>query len=85
MVDGRIMPSDDITITTDVVDRLNHQRLEKGNVVFSQRGDLGRCPLVTEKEAGWLCGTGSMILRLRDAMYPSEYLSLFLSLDVLRQ
>jgi type I restriction enzyme S subunit len=85
MVDGCIVPTEDITVTSDVVARLPHQRLIRGDVVFSRRGELGRCALVTEREEGWLCGTGSMILRLRGAMYASEYLSLFLSLDALRQ
>ena len=85
MVNGGIVPSDDITVNDDVLERLPHQRLEVGDVIFSRRGELGRCALVTEREAGWLCGTGSMILRLHQAEYDGGYLSLFLSLDVLRQ
>jgi len=65
MVNGRIVPTEDATVTSDVVARLPHQRLANGDVVFSRRGELGRCALVTDKEEGWLCGTGSMILRLR--------------------
>ncbi|MEQ8853921.1 restriction endonuclease subunit S [Gimesia sp.] len=85
MVNGKIVPSDDIRVTDEVLERLPHQRLEAGDVIFSRRGELGRCALVTEREAGWLCGTGSMILRLHKSEYIGGYLSLFLSLDILRQ
>lgn len=85
MIGGQIVPSEEITVTDDVLARLPHQRLFRGDVVFSRRGELGRCALVTETEEGWLCGTGSMILRLKGDEYASDYLSLFLSLDVLRQ
>jgi type I restriction enzyme S subunit len=85
MVNGKIVPSEDITVTDDVLDRLPHQRLHVGDVIFSRRGELGRCALVTESEDGWLCGTGSMILRLHHTEYNAGYLSCFLSLGLLRQ
>ena len=28
--------------------------------MYSRRGDVGRCAYVTEKEVGWLCGTGCL-------------------------
>jgi len=40
---------------------------------------------MTESEEGWLCGTGSMILRLNHTEYHAGYLSRFLSLGLLRQ
>jgi type I restriction enzyme S subunit len=85
MVGGKIVPSNDVTVSDEVVDRLSHQRLQVGDVIFSRRGELGRCALVTDSEKGWLCGTGAMILRLHHANYHSGYLSYFLSLDLLRQ
>ena len=30
---------------------------------MARRGEVGRAALVTETEAGWLCGTGSFVLR----------------------
>lgn len=85
MVNQAIIPSEEITVTQEVLDRLPHQRLRAGDVIFSRRGELGRCALVTEAEEGWLCGTGSMILRLHHADYHAGYLSRFLSLNVMRQ
>jgi type I restriction enzyme S subunit len=49
-----------------------------GDIVFARRGDLGRCALVAEKEAGWLCGTGSLRMRPDQLKVNPEYLiSLF--------
>jgi len=31
---------------------------------------MGRCAVVTEKEAGWLCGTGSLVLRFTEDISP---------------
>jgi hypothetical protein len=39
---------------------------------------MGRCALVSDKEAGWLCGTGSAILRLKPGARP-EFIALVIS------
>lgn len=39
---------------------------------------MGRCAVITEKENGWLCGTGSMIIRVKpscDAAFLQRILS----------
>ena len=38
-------------------------RLKAGEIVMGRRGDMGRCPVVQSHQSGWLCGTGSMIVR----------------------
>ncbi len=85
MVGGLIVPNEEVTVLPEVLERLPHQVLRAGDVVFSRRGELGRCALVTDAESGWLCGTGSMILRLDQGDFNPEYLSLYLSLGVLKQ
>ena len=44
-------------------DRLSRHKLQTGDIVFSRRGDVERHALITEREAGWLCGTGCLLLR----------------------
>ncbi|MBW3654508.1 MAG: restriction endonuclease subunit S, partial [Gemmatimonadetes bacterium] len=85
LVGQRILPSEDVTVPAAVVERLSHQQLRQGDIVFSRRGELGRCALVTEREAGWLCGTGSMIVRLAKVNLRSGYLARYLSVSMLRQ
>jgi type I restriction enzyme S subunit len=42
--------------------------LNKGDVVLGRRGEMGRCAVVHED--GYLCGTGSMIIRPSKKMKP---------------
>ena len=44
-------------------DRLSRHKLQAGDIVFSRRGDVERHALITEREVGWLCGTGCLLLR----------------------
>lgn len=85
MVNGRIVPDDHVTVANNVLQRLPHQVLRRGDIVFSRRGELGRCALVTATEAGWLCGTGSMIVRIEEGDFDPGYLSAYLSLGLVRQ
>jgi len=60
--------------------RLIRHEFKKGDIVFARRGEMGRCALVTEKEDGWLCGTGSLRVRSNaNTCYPL-YLNLVLSM-----
>ena len=45
---------------------------------------MGRCAVVTERESGWLCGTGSLILRPFKCIYP-HFLSMFIGSPFSRQ
>ena len=63
IIDGRIEPSRTMTITESAATALADFRLKAGEVVIGRRGDMGRCAVVREAHAGWLCGTGSMIVR----------------------
>jgi type I restriction enzyme S subunit len=82
--DGRIVLSEDVTVSVSTADRLAHHRLRLGDVVFARRGELGRCARVGRAEVGWICGTGSMILRLRGDGCAASYLEGFLSLPQTR-
>jgi len=64
MKDGKIVCDRIVRVGSDHVSRLNRHQLRPGDIVFSRRGDVTRFAVVTEVEAGWLCGTGSMRIRL---------------------
>jgi len=52
-----IVPDLTVAVTPAKAEELDRHRLRVGDVVAARRGDLGRCDVVTEGEAGWLCGT----------------------------
>lgn len=66
IVDGDILPSDTVTITQEAARNLAEFRLQPGEIVIGRRGDMGRCAVVRKQHAGYLCGTGSMIVRPLD-------------------
>jgi type I restriction enzyme S subunit len=68
---GCISPDPDITADEDTRMRLSRHVLAEGDIVLARRGEMGRCALVTEREGGWLCGSGSMRIRVEGhAMHP---------------
>lgn len=71
---GSIIADHRCTVPRAVADRLSNYALEVNDVVFSRRGELGRCVLVRSSEAGWICGTGSLRVRIKYAGLEPEYL-----------
>lgn len=63
IINGRLQPTRTMTVTDHAASMLVDFRLRRGDVIIGRRGDMGRCALVDESYAGWLCGTGSLIVR----------------------
>jgi type I restriction enzyme S subunit len=77
IVDLKIVPSNRMMVNEETRDRLKSYILRTGDIVIGRRGELGRCALVTEREAGWLCGTGSFFVRLSAAMDGEFFVAVF--------
>ena len=60
---GRIEANYSFSITEEKKNTLPNYILKEGDVIMGRRGEMGRCGLVTMKESGWLCGTGSLYFR----------------------
>lgn len=65
-------------------DRLVRHVMRTGDIVFSRRGDVTRRAYITDKEDGWLCGTGCLLLRLEHPECDNRYLVRFLGLHETR-
>ena len=63
IVDGRISEKNIARITPEKASELKRHILMPGDVLFARRGDLSKRALVTEAQAGWLCGTGAVRVR----------------------
>lgn len=70
IIDGQINPSEDMTINEVTANKLSEFRLTSGEIIIGRRGDMGRCAVVHEENGGWLCGTGSMIVRPKNHINP---------------
>jgi len=73
---GRLVPIDAMRVGTVTLERLAAFKLRERDIVMGRRGEMGRCAVVTEKETGWLCGTGSLILRLPECVSPPFFVTL---------
>ena len=60
---GFIQADTSFSILKSKRDSLPNYILREGDVIMGRRGEMGRCGLVTRKEAGWFCGTGSLYFR----------------------
>ncbi len=63
IVDGQLQPTRTMTITEQAAKALSDFRIKPGEIVIGRRGDMGRCAVVRVQHSGWMCGTGSMIIR----------------------
>ena len=75
---GFICPSNKVTVSNEKAIELNSYRLEKNDIIMGRRGEMGRTAAVTEKESGWICGTGCIRLRLKDE-FDAEFYAQILS------
>ncbi|MDP9419437.1 MAG: restriction endonuclease subunit S [Actinomycetota bacterium] len=81
---GEIRADPKMTVSDDKRSELARHVLAVGDIVFGRRGEMGRAGLVTEVEDGWLCGTGSLRLRLLDERLVPAYLKLLLETRAVR-
>lgn len=79
MKDSRIFPDFNCAIDNSTWERLKRHALKIGDIIFARRGEMGRCALVTQKEKGWICGTGSLRMRPKREKTISEFLIMVLS------
>lgn len=78
IVKGKIEVDPMTSVTAEKAEQLEEFRLKAGDVVLARRGEMGRAAVVSEGEDGYLCGTGSMIVRpgpLLSPIYLQRYLS----------
>lgn len=73
---GGIVPTPETAVGLETMKRLRSFVLREHDIVVARRGEMGRCAVVGRAEAGWLCGTGSLVLRT-EGMFPL-YCTLFL-------
>ena len=78
IVDGRVSVEGITRIGDKDIARLSQHRLQKGNIVYGRRGDIGRRALITEREAGWLCGTGCLRVSLGESVLDPTFLYYYL-------
>lgn len=73
-----VLPSKNNAISVEKAQELSSYQLKENDIIIGRRGEMGRTAAITQKEAGWICGTGSMVFRLKpefDAVFYAKILS----------
>ena len=70
IVDDGIVADSSMLVSDATKQRLGKYILKAGDIVVGRRGEIGRCAVVGEGEAGWVCGTGSFFIRPLPSMNP---------------
>lgn len=77
--DLRVDPAGIARVSEEHVARLARHKLRAGDIVYSRRGDVEKCALITDAEEGWLCGTGCLLVRVHGPRLNARFLSYALS------
>jgi type I restriction enzyme S subunit len=83
--DNRIVEDGIVRITEADAARLSQHRVQDGDIVYSRRGDVEKRALIRRREAGWLCGTGCLKVRLGHGVVDPVYASYFLGHPAIRE
>lgn len=83
---GRISTASIARVGNEHVARLAQHQVQLNDIVFSRRGDVTRFARVTEREVGWLCGTGCLKVRMgQGTIALPEWVSLALDVPEVKE
>ncbi|MEZ2231571.1 restriction endonuclease subunit S [Microcoleus sp.] len=69
----KIEPDWSLTVTKEKVNELSNYIMYPGDIVMGRRGEMGRCAVISHEESGFLCGSGSLFIRLLPSINPLFY------------
>lgn len=64
IVAGRVEEQTVARISEQKASVLSRHELKPGDIVFPRRGEISKCALIDESQAGFLCGTGCLKVEL---------------------
>jgi len=69
----KIVPDWNLTVNEQKLKELSNYILKANDIIIGRRGEMGRCAVIRNSEAGWLCGTGSLFVRLVPTLHADFY------------
>lgn len=79
---GKVVFSPSVTVSRQKAEELSSYILKANDIIMGRRGEMGRAAAITESEQGWLCGTGSILFRLKTEYDAGLYAQILSSPDV---
>lgn len=74
LLNGKISEQSIARVRKIHVNRLKRHIISNGDILYSRRGDVGRCAYATEYETGWLCGTGCLRVTINTIKANSKFI-----------
>lgn len=62
--DDEVSTSQIAKVSESKAAKLSRHRVRLNDLVFARRGDLSRVAGISDREVGWLCGTGCLLMRV---------------------
>lgn len=60
LIQGVVSEESIARVSKEHVERLSKHKIRDGDILYSRRGDVGKCAFTSEREIGWICGTGCL-------------------------
>lgn len=79
IVNGAIVPREDQTVPTTKAAELETYVLQEFDIVMGRRGEMGRVAVVSAPESGYVCGSGSLFLRVDPELVTPTFIAGVLS------
>ena len=76
LIDGQVVLDRIAMVSLKKANLLKRHQVQPGDIVLARRGDLERCAHITEREAGFLCGTGCLLIRPPSHRIDSRWFSI---------
>jgi type I restriction enzyme S subunit len=70
IVNGKIEEDKIAYIGNQKAEELINYRLKENDILFPRRGDLTKRALVSKSQENWICGTGTIRVRLNNGINP---------------
>jgi type I restriction enzyme S subunit len=67
-------------ISEKLAHSLSRHYLQEGDILISRRGDFSRFAFIGQEQAGWLCGTGCLLVRLANPNVDNYFFAASMSL-----
>lgn len=81
---GRLAEDGIARVSEAKADELKRHRVRIGDIIFSRRGEVDKCAVVTEREMDWLCGTGCLLARVDPKLADARFIGYHISLPETR-
>ncbi len=80
IADGRVSDQSISRISIEMADQLKRHKVREGDIIFSRRGEVDKCAVISTREVGWLCGTGCLLARVDPKLADPRYIGYHIAL-----